>query len=238
MPTYDTRLIDRRTLARDTEEFRFSRPEGFIFVPGQTISLALAAPQAGADAPLLKHTFSLVNAPHEDTVCIATRLRNTPFKQALTALAPGASARFSGPYGKLTLPESAGRPLILIAGGIGITPYMSMLRHATHAGTPHRFVLLYSNRQAGDAAFLDELRELVQMNPQVRVLATLTAPGAHHEGLHGRIDAAAVRRAMDGFSDPLFYITGAPAMVEDLSAALIDARIPEAAIRTEGFHGY
>ncbi|WP_269497072.1 ferredoxin--NADP reductase [Castellaniella sp. S9] len=236
MPTYDTRLIDRATVARDTEAFRFAKPEGFAFVPGQTISLAL--PQADADAPPLKHTFSLVSAPHEDTLCIATRMRDTPFKQALAALVPGAAARFSGPYGKLTLPETAGRPLVLLAGGIGITPYMSMLRHATHAGTPHRFVLLYSNRRAGDAAFLDELRELTRLNPQVRLLATFTAPDERHEGLHGRIDAAAVRRAADGLSDPWIYITGSPGMIEALGEALAAAGMPEASIRSEGFYGY
>jgi len=237
MPTYDTRLIDRLTVARDTAAFRFAKPEGFAFVPGQTISLAL--PQdGGADAPPLKHTFSLVSAPHEDAVCVATRLRDTPFKRVLAGLAPGAQARFSGPYGKLTLPGEAGRPLILIAGGIGVTPYMSMLRHATHAGTPHQFTLLYSNRRAEDAAFLDELRELTRLNPRLRLLATLTAPDERWEGLHGRIDAAAVRRAMDGLSDPWIYITGSPAMVEALGGSLAQAGIPEASIRSEGFYGY
>ncbi|MER1967647.1 FAD-dependent oxidoreductase [Castellaniella sp. GW247-6E4] len=239
MPTYDTRLIDCSAVARDTSAFRFSKPEGFVFAPGQTISLTLPqSPDAGADTPPLKHTFSLVSAPHEDTLCVATRMRGTPYKQALSALAPQAALRFGGPYGKLTLPEAAGRPLVLIAGGIGITPYMSMLRHATHAGTPHQFVLLYSNRRAEDAAFLDELRELTRLNPRLRLLATLTAPDEHWEGLRGRIDVAAVRRAIDGLSDPWIYITGAPGMIEALGDSLTEAGIPEASIRSEGFYGY
>lgn len=238
MPTYDSQLIDQTPIARDTAVFQFRKPAGFEFTPGQTIALTL--PQADPDATPLKHTFSLVSAPHEDTLCVATRLRDTPYKKALAALSPGAALQFSGPYGKLTLPASAERPLVLVAGGIGITPYISMLRHATHAGTPHQFTLLYSNRRAEDAAFADELHDLAGLNPKLQVLSTLTAAdaGTGTGGLRGRIDARAVHRAADLLSDPWIYLTGTPAMIEDLAQALIQSGFPETSIRSEGFYGY
>src|SRR3954467_10646391 len=118
------RLRATESLADGTQAFHFDKPEGFGFKPGQAVELLLPN-VAGAEAG---HAFSLVNAPFEDVLTIATRMRDTPYKRALASLAPGSSVRLDGPFGSMTLHKNAQRAAVFIAGGIGITPFMSMLR--------------------------------------------------------------------------------------------------------------
>ncbi|GAA0777307.1 FAD-dependent oxidoreductase [Castellaniella ginsengisoli] len=237
MATWPSALLHIDDIARDTVAVHFGKPADFRFQPGQTLSLTL--PADSPDAPVLRHTFSLVSAPHENTLCIATRIRATPFKQALATLRPGAELRLGGPYGTLVPPADTSRPLVLIAGGIGITPCMSMLRDATHRQSNQQFLLLYSNRTLEQAAFLEELRGLARLNPRLRLLATLTgAADEAWDGARGRIDAAMLRQALMGLNAPLCYLTGTPAMVEEIRTQLAEAGIPDEAIRDEGFHGY
>ncbi|MDN5842898.1 MAG: FAD-dependent oxidoreductase, partial [Alcaligenaceae bacterium] len=136
MASYETTLKSRKDVARDTTAFFFNKPEGFSFEAGQTLSLTLPNP-GDAEHPTQKHTFSIISAPFEDHVGIATRMRDSAFKRELGTLQPGSAVTFSGPYGKLTLPPEAAHPIVLIAGGIGITPYLSMLRQAAHGKLPH-----------------------------------------------------------------------------------------------------
>src|SRR5690606_34177623 len=237
MAIWPSALLRIDPIARDTVAVHFRKPGDFRFQPGQTIALTL--PSDAPDAPALRHTFSLVSAPHEDELCIATRIRATAFKQALAQLQPGAELRFSGPYGKLTPPADESRPLVLVAGGIGITPCISMLRDAAHRNSGRPFLLLYSNRTPQQAAFLDELRALAQRHPRLRLMATLTGPAdSGWDGLHGRIDAAMLRQALQGLDAPLCHVTGTPAMVEEIRLRLTEAGVPDEDILDESFHGY
>ncbi len=237
MAIWSSSLLRIDAVARDTVGVHFRKPDGFLFKPGQTVTLTL--PAKTPDSPALKHTFSLVSAPHEEDLSIATRNRKSPFKQALTRLQPDDPLSFSGPYGRFALPEQTGRPLVLIAGGIGITPYMSMLRDATHRGSTQKFLLLYSNHAPEQAAFLAELQELARLNPYFRLQATMTSDATQGwAGLRGRIDAAMLRQALQGLSEPLCYVTGTSAMVESISDLLDQIGIGDADVRSEGFPGY
>ena len=129
--------------------------------------------------------------------------------------------------------------MVLIAGGIGITPCVGMLRDAAHRNSDQRFLLLYSNRTREQAAFLDVLRALARVGPHLRLLATLTGPAdGAWDGLRGRIDAAMLEQALQGLDRPLCYVTGAPAMVGEIRAHLAGAGVPDEAILDESFHGY
>lgn len=238
MATYDTNLKEKISVARGTAALHFRKPEGFTYQPGQTISLVLPRAE-GSEPPTQKHTFSLVSAPHQDDLCIATRIRDSEFKRTLDALEPGAALRFSGPYGKLTLPAQTGRPIVLIAGGIGITPYMSMLQYVAHEKLAHRLLLLYSNRRPEDAAFLDVLETLIRDNPNFQMHAIMTAAqGAAGLGVTERLDAKTLQQATSGLVDPVFYLVGSPAMVEALTDSLRGLGIAEDDIHSEGFYGY
>ena len=233
MPARETRLISAEPLARGTGAFHFEKPADFRFRPGQTVDLAL--PDAG------KHTFSLVSAPFEDRLTVATRLRGSAYKRTLAGLEPGAAATVEGPYGSLTLHADASRPAIFVAGGIGITPFVGMLRLAARDGSSRAFLLLYSNRRPEDAAFLEELRGLERQLPAFRLVPTMTglAPGGPGwNGRIGRFGPAQLREASDSHGKAVWYVTGAPALVEGTREMLSRLGVPDDDVRSEEFFGY
>lgn len=172
---------------------------------------------------------------------IATRMRNSDFKNALKALEHGAAVKLEGPVGSLTLHRAANRPAVFIAGGIGITPFISILRHASDEGSQRRFLLLYANRRPEDAPFLDELKGLSNRLPNFRMLATMTQPATSQrkwDGERGQVDARRLEQALADLEDPVYYLTGPPGMVEAMRELLEDAGASEEDIRSEEFFGY
>ncbi|MFJ4291195.1 ferredoxin--NADP reductase [Cupriavidus sp. NPDC089707] len=241
MKTYQTRLRSREVIADRTMAFHFEKPPGFNFKPGQAIDLILAAAEAGPGSPVARHTFSIVSAPFQDEIVIATRMRDSTFKHALQSLPIGATAGLEGPSGSLTLHSDRGRPAVLMGGGIGITPFISMLRHATREQLPQQFFLLYSNRRPEDAAFLAELNQLERKNQNFRLIATMTQVAKSErpwDGATGPIDEDRVRMACSNLSAPVFYLAGPPGMVEAMRQLLNEAGVEDEDIRSEEFFGY
>src|SRR3546814_726977 len=185
MNTYTVKLKAREEVADRTMAFHFEKPAGFAFKPGQAIDVILAHPDAAADTESSRHTFSLVNAPFQDELIVATRMRDSAFKRALGDLQPGEPVTLEGPSGALTLSTKNKRPAIFLAGGIGITPFVSMLAHAAHDQPARHLTLLYSNRRPEPAAFLDELQRLERHNQHLRLKATMPPIPAYHRPLTG-----------------------------------------------------
>jgi len=221
MSTYDVKLLSRHEIADGTMEFHFTRPDGFDFKAGQAIELVLPEPAGG-------HAFSLVNAPSEGELVVATRMRDSAYKRALRALPIGACVKVDGPFGSLTLHRNPSRAAVFIAGGIGITPFMSIVRNAVEECLKHPMALVYSNRRARDAAYLDELRSIGNL----RLVATMTEEGG------GFVDAAMIRRVAEALPAPIFYVAGPPAMVEAMKAVLEKAGVEDTDVRSEEFFGY
>lgn len=240
MAIHEVTLQSRETLAEGTQAFHFTRPEGFTFKPGQAIDLILPALE-GPNPDAAKHAFSIVNAPGEPGLTIATRMRASAFKRALDALEPGDKAKVDGPFGSLTLHKDATRDALFIAGGIGITPFMSIVRHAASGGDGRRRVLVYSNHRPEDAAFLAELDALSKAGACFRVVPTMTAmhrSGSPWAGESRRLDAAMVKAAVAGLSRPIAYLAGPPDMVAAAKETLVEAGIDEDDLRAEDFFGY
>lgn len=234
------RLQRREEIAERTMAFHFDKPAGFGFKPGQAIDLVLPDPAApGAEGA--RHAFSIVSAPHEDELVVATRVRDSAFKNALARLPVGAPVQVDGPFGSLTLHTRQERAAVFIAGGIGITPFMSMLRHAANGASRQRLVLVYSNRRPEDSAFLSELQRLEGENRNFRLVATMTnmrESRAPWTGETGTVDEALLKRVAAGLPDPIYYVAGPPAMVGALRATLERAGVDADDIRSEEFHGY
>jgi ferredoxin-NADP reductase len=238
--THEVRLTGREEIAAGTMAFHFEKPTGFSFRPGQAIDLVLMAPPSTA-AESTRHTFSLVSAPFQDALSIATRLRDSAFKRALQALPIGSAASLEGPFGSLTLHNNHAQPAIFIAGGIGITPFMSILRQAAHDQLPQQLILVYSNRRPEDAAFLAELQDLEQHNNNFRLVATMTQMSDSSrpwQGATALIDQELVKRVSNGISAPIYYIAGPPTMVAGLREILGHAGIDDDDVRSEEFYGY
>lgn len=240
MTAYDVKLEGREEIAEGTVAFHFEKPPGFSFKPGQAIDVALIEPPA-ADAQSARHAFSLVSAPFQAELVVATRMRDSAFKRAFRSLPVGAPARLEGPFGSLTLHNDRARPAVFLAGGIGITPFMSMLRQAAKDQSPQRLLLLYSNRRPEDAAFLGELQQLERQHNKFRLVATMTEMAKSSrpwEGETGLINEDLVKKVVGDPSVPIYYVAGPPGMVEAMRQTLNRAGIDDDDIRSEAFYGY
>jgi ferredoxin-NADP reductase len=220
-----TRLVRRETVAEGTMAFHFGRPRGFLFQAGQNI---LLTPGEGWE----NHTFTIASAPHEHELMIATRMRESPFKARLQAMEPGEPVTIDGPNGTMVLHADASRPAVFIAGGIGITPFLSMLRDVQHRRLEHRITLLYSNRRRSGAAFIDELEALAMARPSFRLVATMTEEGGQP------IAGPLLRSHVPDTKAPVYYVAGPPGMSMAMLGMLTDVGVASEAMQSEEFYGY
>lgn len=240
MSAYDTRLLSHEEIAAGTRAFRLAKPPGFDFEAGQAITLVLVEPLPEENSR--QRIFSLVSAPFEPELCVATRMREgSAFKRALAALAAGAPIRLRGPRGSMTLRDDPQRPCVFIAGGIGITPFMSMLRQAAHDGSDRQLRLVYSNRRPEDAAFLDELEGFERRLPGFRLHATMTDMAASARAWEGdtrMLGAEVIADASQELAAPVYFVVGPPGFVGAAKEGLGVLAVPAADVRTEPFYGY
>jgi ferredoxin-NADP reductase len=237
MANLTTRLKSRSRVADSTFAFRFEKPAGFDFKAGQFLTWSLIDPPE-TDAEGTRRIFSIASASYEDDLMMATRMRDTAFKRILGAMAEGAEIAINGPVGKLTLPEDQSRPAVFLAGGIGITPFRSMIFEATRNNSGQQIYLFYSNRRVADGAFFDELRELEKRNPHYKFIPTLTADDQTWQGETGHINREMLARYVRDLSEPIYYVAGPAAMTDALKNMLDEAGIISDSIRSEKFTGY
>jgi len=186
----------------------------------------------------LRRHISLVTSPTDTGVVgLATRLRDTAFKRTLAGLQAGDEVEVEEPKGSFLLPEDTSAEYVFVAGGIGITVFRSMLRYIADERLPYRVTLVYSNRDAESAAFLDELEALEKRIEGLRVVLTMTEDEAW-EGESRRIDAALLRDHVGELVDKQFLVAGPPAMTEAVVEALHTAGVPEDRVLADKFSGY
>src|SRR5580692_12035492 len=175
MPPYKAKLKAQESLCAGTTAFYFERPEELEFEAGQFFNFTLLSP-GETDLEGNTRTLSIASAPHERNLMVATRLRTTAFKRTLNSLPLGSELLLQGPFGWMTLPRNSTRPAVLLAGGIGITPFRSLVWNAAESLSPRRILLFYSVRVPEEAAFLEELQEMEQFNRRYKLICTVTQP--------------------------------------------------------------
>src|SRR5262245_50394146 len=166
-----TSLRSREMVAEGTMAFHFDRPAGFEFIPGQTMDITLNNPPE-TDAEGNTRTFSIASAPADPGLMITTRLRDTAFKRVLRSIALPAEVKVDGPHVSFTLHKNPAKPAVFLAGGIGITPFFSIVQNAARTPLPHQLYLFYSNQRPEDAPFRTTLRELAGQNPNFHFIPT------------------------------------------------------------------
>ncbi|MDE3181595.1 MAG: FAD-dependent oxidoreductase [Acidobacteriota bacterium] len=246
-PVFKTKLISRTEIAEGTMSFRFERPPAWTFKAGQFVDITLLNPPV-TDAEGNVRGFSIASAPHEDTIMVATRMRNTACKQVLATMPIKTEVQIEGPFGDLSLHNKVIKPAVLLAGGIGVTPFHSIVLRAAHDRLEHRIVLFHSNNTPEDAPFLEELRELEKRNPFYKYVPTMTAMERSKQpwsGETGPFSAQMLAKHLKAatpsdaaIADAIYYIAGPPGMVAAMRKTLVDWRVDEDNIRTEEFAGY
>ncbi len=195
------------------------------------------------DDPSIRHPLSIASAPSEDFLMISTKIRHeSPFKTRLDTLKPGDTVSIMGPGGNhFTLPEQGDNQIVFLGGGIGITPFRSMIKHATDNQLPFKITLLYSNRAPEDIVYKKDWKEFQEKNPNLTVVQTITRPEESNEewkGRTGKIDANLIREYTTDLKKAIFYICGPPRLIADLSGTLTEMGVNPEQIRMENFRGY
>ncbi len=240
MPEYQTRLLERSEVAEGTLAFKLEKPAGFVFRAGQSADLTLLSPRE-ADAEGDIRTFSIAAAPAENALMFATRLRDTAFKRNLRSMEIGTTLKIDGPAGSFNLHKNSAKPAVFLAGGIGITPFLSMIREAVSLKSAHEIHLFYANRRPEDSAFLRELQDMAGLHTRFHLVATMSEIEKSKQpwqGERGFIDGAMLKRYLPALNGPIYYIAGPPAMVAAMKQMLINQQIDEDDVRSEDFSGY
>ena len=240
MAVHETALRRRESVAEGTMAFYFEKPAGFAHQAGQNAVFTLVdPPETDSQGP--SRTFTIASAPHEPELMIAMRMRDTAFKRVLKSAVIGAQVRIDGPSGVMVLHEDAARPAVFLAGGIGVTPFLSMARHAAKNRLPHRIVQFYSNRRREDAPFLDELYALERSNSNYRLIATMTKAEKSSQpwkGETGFIRRDMLERCLAGLKNPVYYVAGPHGMTMSMELMLDGLGVDENDVHSEEFYGY
>ena len=218
--------------------FRFSLADsGFRYRSNQAIRLGI--PVNDPWGPY-RH-FSLSSSPTErEWIAVTAKITDTPFKAALKALHPGDVAEVIGPLGDLIYDPT--RPTVMIAGGIGVTPFRGMIRYAVDTGARSPIRLLYSARTPEELAFRAELDAMAALHPDLTIRYSITRPtesAQPWDGPRGRIGAPEIREVADALDRPNFLVVGLPEMVAETVNLLEGTMgVPDDRVNWEPFRGY
>lgn len=228
-----------RPLTPGTSEFSFKPSRPVRFLPGQYMELDL--PHAGSDGKGRRRVFSLAGSPQEPTVKFGVRTAGplSRAKKALLALQPGDEVMATSVGGDFVLPRDPQQPVLLIAAGIGITPFVS---HLSSGGLQQRdAVLLYLARSADEVAYAEELRQsgirvLVQLADGSEPPAGLTAAGGRSGKAAGRLDGNSLLAIVPDLARREVYVSGSPGSAAALRRAAKSAGARR--VHVDSFSGY
>lgn len=232
-PDRSNRFADVTVLAAfdETPEirtFRLTRPEGFAFEPGQFLIVRVEI-----DGKTLSRCYSICSAPSAGYLEISVRRQGTVSRHLHTSLTPGSTLRITGPGGAFVHPPGD-RPLVLLAGGIGITPLLSMLRHTLGAEPARPVVLILSARTSAAVPFADELRVLERRYPSFRLAITLT--GGQADGCHrGRVDRRLLESVVGDPRAAVWMICGPLPMIDEMRELVASLGVEPSQIHFEKF---
>jgi len=215
----------------DIRTFRLKRPDGFDFTPGQFLTVRVRA-----DGKEHARCYS-ISSPPEVTgyLEISVKRQGTVSHTLHATLRPGALLSVKAPAGAFTYPDRDDRPLVLIAGGVGITPLISMARHALMAEPGRPVTLLYSARDAAGLAFHHEIAHAARRHSSFRPFYALTG-GTDRAGIYPRrIDEALLRATVPDLAHSIVMMCGPQSMIDAMRALLPRLGVPSDCIRFEVF---
>lgn len=236
---WEAEVLEVRPETPTVTTFRFERPDApFGYRPGQYLAVRIAGV---TDPRGDSRTFSISSSPTDaEGVTVTTRVGPSPFKQRLFGLREGDIVNVWAPFGSFTLEPN--HPAVLLGGGIGVTPFRSMIRYAAAARRNQVIVLLYSSRTTEEVVYRREFEALARTWPNFRPVLCVSRPSESQEpwtGRTGHVDAALIHEGLAGLPHPVCYVCGPPGMVRELHGVLAqELHLPASQIRTELFNGY
>jgi predicted ferric reductase len=218
-----------------TVQMALARGAGpYSYLPGQFHFVTL---HRSVDRRREEHPFTISSSPTEVALVSSTIKASGDYTATIGATLPGDVATLDGPYGRFSyLLHPGERQLVFVAGGIGITPFMSMLRHMRDTSADTEVVLFYANRTEQDIVFRDELGDIARGGrPRLNVIHILSNPDVGWAGERGRVSVERIRAACGDLGSRSYYICGPRLLTRAIVAGLRSAGVARGRIRFEDF---
>lgn len=231
------RLKEKKEIARDTYSFAFASDTAFPFRPGQYLEWTLRRQRP--DSRGNRRYFTIASAPEEPGIRLGVKFYPKPstFKKALLAMRPGDEIVAGQLAGDFTLPRDRAQKLCFIAGGIGITPFESMLGHLLRRGEKRDIAMFYSNRTVEDIAYEDTL-DRAERELGVRTVHTVADPVPGWQGESGFLSGDILRKHMPDWRERMYYISGPRSLVAAFEKTLSQMGIHRSRIKVDFFPGF
>src|SRR3989338_1975350 len=237
------KLIRKVEEAKDTKSFFWETEKPVSWLPGQYFYFTLPKLSQPDPRGSTRH-FTISLSPTEGpNICLTTRIRdNSGYKQTLDSLSIGSIIEGEGPNGTYILDEKEIGTHILIAGGIGITPFRSFIKYNIDKKlTKISIHLIYANSTPSEITFRKELESWDKKYDNIKVDFTISRPEESKQkwiGLTRRIDADMITRLTSHISSTTYWLCGPPPMVEAVEKVLGSMKITSDKLRAEKFTGY
>jgi glycine betaine catabolism B len=230
---FETQFQEIISRTHDVTSFRFPRPAGLDYKAGQFFFITLKQ----GEKELSKH-FSFSSSPTEkDHIEFTKKFTDHEYSLALKAVKVGDWARIDAPYGQFTF-EGEYPKIAMLGGGIGITPFVSIIKNATDKPLSSRITLFYGCRTENDMAFKQELEELAWENKSLKIIYIINQPTEKWEGATGNINAEMIKQLLPDYQENMFFTCGPPPMVEAMEKLVTSLGLPKEKLKRELFSGY
>ena len=225
-------------LSRYVFEYLFEPSEPFAFVAGQYAEWTIAH---RSDSRGVRRYFTISSAPEDLFVRVGVRIpvESSTFKDHLRALTKGDEVSLTGVGGGFILPTDPDTKIAAIAGGIGMTPYMSMFRHLAATSQRRDVFLIYAAANPLDFAYQEELDSIKNsIGLRVLYLPTGLTELTGWEGLSGYVTDALIKKEIPDYKEREWYLSGPNTLVEDYSWVIRKAGVPRKNIKKDYFPGF
>ena len=233
------RLKEISRISPDTYEFVFTNPRKFNFKPGQYMEWTIG--QDNADSRGNRRYFTLASAPTENNLRLGVKFyrNSSTFKRTMLSMRKDSEIVASQLAGEFIMPYSSWQKCVFIAGGIGITPFRSMIKYLLDIRQRRPIILFYANKTSHDIVY-KEIFDRAQQELGIRTIYTLTdkrsAP-QNWNGWVGRLTPELIRSTVPDFRNCMFYLSGPRSMVDLFKDTLRRLNVHPSHIKTDYFAG-
>ncbi|HWY79390.1 MAG TPA: hypothetical protein VNW29_03465 [Candidatus Sulfotelmatobacter sp.] len=233
-------LLEKRQISSDIVDFLFAPGKRLPFFPGQYMEWTLQHPKT--DSRGNRRYFTIASSPTENTVRLGIRFykEGSSFKNAMLAMQSNSQIVGAQISGDFTLPKDKNKKLVFIAGGIGVTPFRSMIKYLIDTNELRPIVMFYANKRADEIVYSDIFNQ-AEKQLGIKMVYTLTDQinvPVNWQGRVGRIDTTLIQQEVPDYMERTFYLSGPHSMVVAYEEVLRGMGIPKKQIKKDFFPGF
>lgn len=224
-----TRILQRTSSATS---YRFKKPTELFYKPGQYMLVTLNV--AGKE---VMHQFSFSSSPTEGIIEFTKKFTESDYSTALKNLHVGDKMQIDAPYGQFTFTGEHSK-ICLLAGGIGVTPFISICKYCTDVKIPSSIIMLYNCHSENEIAFHKELKKMQTKNPNMKVLFILNQHRSDWKGITGSINTELIKNQIKDYRERAFFACGPPGMINSMQSIIAELGLPKTQLKLEALSGH